>query len=195
MKRQWCSILITFVLMSVIPSVAQCGMYTYQDVTVDSNGTVIGDNLVQATSCKQSSTSADAHITMPSGAQFAATSYGADVAEAVAYAPTVNEVGDGTFWGNNNASSDYCGYSDGSAFNFPLSIRTTTYGPRPIVSNDACYWTNLACAFGTPTCRQSTPGIVFAMSCPDYARAQWLVFKNTCIFAEARATTGPGECN
>lgn len=195
MKRQWCSVLIAFVFLSVIPSIAQCGMYTYQNVTTDSNGNAIGDNWVEATTCQESSTYAEAHLTMPSGAQFAATAFGSDVAEAVAYAPTANEVGDGSFWGNYNASSDYCGFYDGSTFSSGLSIHNTTYGPPPTVVNDNCYYTTLACAYGRPTCPQSMPGIIFAMNCPDYARGRWVVYQNTCVVAVVNSTTGPGPCD
>jgi len=195
MKKQWYSVFIAFVLLSVIPSIAQCGMYTYQNVTADSSGNAIGDNLVQSTSCQQSSTYAEGHFTMPSGAQFAATTYGADVAEAVTYAPFANESGNGTFWGNYNTSSDYCGYSNGSTFSLGLSIHTTTYGPPPTVVNNVCFYTSLACAYGTPKCPQSAPGVIFAPSCPNYMRSRWLVFNNVCIVAVGNATAGPGACD
>jgi hypothetical protein len=194
MKTKWSSVLITFVFLSVIPSSAQCGMYTYQDVTADSSGNLIANNLVQVTSCQQSSTYAEAHLTMPSGAQFAATAYGADVADAVAYAPLANESGTGSFHGNANSSSDYCGFYDGSTFDFPLriapawtislSVQTPGTGTdcnymEPCTNPAHCIQTNYCTAeTSPPTCSVNNRDIKqYAVLCSPAFETPFIAYK------------------
>lgn len=195
MKRQWCSVLIAFVLLSVIPSIAQCGMYTYQNVTADSSGNLIGDNLVQATSCKESSTYADAHLTMPSGAQFTATAYGADVAEAVAQAPFAavaqapfaNESGSGSFSGNHNASSDLCGFSDGSTFNLPIIVGGA-YTKEVWIGGQllgVCAATIACTNTAIPQCRSNGVVVGPDTSCPPAWNTYWGTY---------RIGSGPVHC-
>ena len=165
MKTQRTAVLIAFVFLSAISLIAQCGMYTYQDVTSDGNGNLVATNLVQATSCKESSTYAEAHLTMPSGAQFAATAFGSDAAEAVVSASFANESGSGSFSGTNSASSDLCGFSDGSTFLSPitLAIASTNYILNGLQGSECVYYlycpngnTAVTCPSGNPLYADAT---------------------------------------
>lgn len=88
------------------------------------------------------------------GAQFAATAFGADVAEALVYAPYGQE-GSGSFWGNNSTSSDFCGYYNGSTFNLPitLSIAFTKMLTSPPGQSDWCNSVPICSNTATPKCK------------------------------------------
>lgn len=102
MKMKWILSLVPLLLVSVIPSRAQCGIYTYHDMWMDSNGSIVGDNYTQA-SCEEPTAYAEVHVRMPSGQQVAESASGVTSAEAIAQYTLSDEYGDGDFWGYNSA--------------------------------------------------------------------------------------------
>ncbi len=81
--------------------------------------------------------------------------------------------------------------------NITVRLATTSWGPPPIVnSDDSCSWHILACAYGTPTCKD-IKGINFSPGCPSYMRSVTLVVNGQCEpeITVGYSATGPGPCN
>lgn len=184
--------------LAAMPSLVRgqsCQIYTYSDVWLDGNGNVVASNYTDGdSSCGNYSAYADVTITMPSGYSQYASATASCCTEAIASASILQEAGDGSVVGTNEVDFAFCGSATAS-LSSGISIKKTTWGPPPIVTNDQCIYVTLACAFGTPTCKSATPGITFVPSCPSYMLAQYLVVNGTCEFALGTAATGPGECN
>lgn len=100
MTKQWWFAVIPFLLLSVIPSSAQCGMYAYHDLWLDESGEAIGENYTQAV-CAGGSAFADVYVRMPSGYQVGASASGSPSAEAVTQSSAWEGLDDGRFWGFN----------------------------------------------------------------------------------------------
>src|SRR5690242_17956962 len=104
-----------------IPASAQCGLYTYQDGYIDSNGNFVATNSAQA-DCVRSTAYAETHVRMPSGNLNAASATGVTFAEAVASLLATGESGIGDLWGFDDASS-LCWDSDTSFdFDWPIEF-------------------------------------------------------------------------
>lgn len=111
-----------FVLMYHVTSSAQtCGMYTYQDVYTNADGTVVGENYTQA-QCARTSAYAEVVVRMPSGAHWIASASGVVSAEALAPSAISGESGTGTFSGYNEISMDCWDYQSAGSFNWPIYI-------------------------------------------------------------------------
>jgi hypothetical protein len=75
-EKSWVVVTISLLILFALPASAQCGLYTYQDIYIDSaTGNFIGDNSAQA-DCVQSSAYSQSHVSMPSGSQNSASATG-----------------------------------------------------------------------------------------------------------------------
>lgn len=113
---------------------------------------------------------------------------------------------DPTNWTQYCPSGDVCSVGAGVAsvrnfvdfadfLDWKISIRNTVYGPPPTTYLGACYYTLLACSTGKPTCTQSTPGMTWVPSCPQYMEGNYLVVNGACSFGIGIPASGPGPCD
>ena len=190
-----------------IPSNAACGMYTYQDMWMDTNGNALGENYTQATGCYGTSTFSEVRLTMPSGYQVAGSATGSTIAEALAQSFALSESGDGFLWGYNEAFSDICDYFDSWSFNFPISIalKTTygenTLGSQVVLDKRFCGYTpacsnNVTPACGNPSWTDVRPAY---LACSRFLRGSFVRVRigqrpYSCYAFDFDAT-GPGPCD
>jgi hypothetical protein len=91
-------------------------------------------------------------------------------------------------------------FSVGGSLSWHLSIKRTYYY-GPVREGLACYYLDLACSSGSPTCSWGMSIATWPTSlvCPDYSYADWLVAQRgtsaTCLFALSSPANGPGPCN
>jgi len=200
MKLRASLIVISFLFLNAMTANAACGLYTYQDIFADDAGNAIGDNYTQAT-CLQPNAYADSYVQMPSGWQNAASSTGANTAEALSQAEYSTENGTGTFWGYNEASSACWAMITSSTFSLGISIKTTyganTLGSQVVLDTRFCNYTP-ACSNGvTPAC--GSPSFTRSIhpastQCGYYVRTTFLRAFGVC-YGFNHDADGPGPCD
>jgi hypothetical protein len=146
-------------------------------------------------------------ITSPAGRQASASTssypYGSVISVDAVLPWDTSDLGD------YRIETDHTFYCDGSGGGMPfllaslnrivgLSIRISFFTNPINVGIDGCYYDQLACSSGTPTC---TAGWTLGLGrpCPLYARAAFLVINfgsyHTCSIGVSAAAPGPGPCN
>jgi len=189
MTKEFWFVLLTFLMLSAIPSSAACGLYTYNDAYVDENDSVVADNYSQAT-CLQPNAYADAYVQVPSGATYGSSSTGSTSAEAVTASLTENDTGTGNIWGYNEASSACWAITTTASFGFPIEIdlaysksKWTGTFSNGVLGKVRCYETSWCTPETTPpTCNPSfsdqeplIPGM--QASCWHYYSTTWLIWR------------------
>jgi hypothetical protein len=189
----WTVSLMSLFLLFGLSAPAQCGIYTYQNLFVDSNGNVLGDNFTQA-QCSGSSSYAESHVNLPSGTQRWASANGAVTAEAVAHAlTTASDDGSGSFFGDNDAWGT-CWEDSYFSFNIPFmlvpavtfsgSIQLPGTGTdcqfgEPCTNPAHCLQTNYCTAASSPpTCSVNNKDIIsFSVVCPPGYETPFIAYK------------------